>query len=182
MIELLRLSDLSPTQQRYIDEATQSSQALLRLIDAILDLSKIEAGKLDLEHAPFDLPSLIHDAQAMFSDQARVRGLTLTASIADELNVVLLGDAHRLLQILANLVGNALKFTSQGGVTIAVTCLEDRGAALCLRFTVVDFGIGIPCPASNRQSSRPLPSPTVRPRGATAVPALACRLRSSSAT
>jgi CheY-like chemotaxis protein len=80
----------------------------------------------------------------MFSDQARIRGLTLTASIADELNVVLLGDAHRLLQILANLVGNALKFTSQGGVTIAVTCLEDHGAALCLRFTVADSGIGIP--------------------------------------
>jgi signal transduction histidine kinase/CheY-like chemotaxis protein len=144
MIELLRLSDLSPAQRRFIDEATQSSQALLRLIDDILDLSKIEAGKLELEHAPFHLQSLIQDAQAMFSDQARAKGLTLTASIAEELNVVLLGDAHRLLQILTNLIGNAIKFTSQGGVTIAVTSLKDSSAALCLRFTVTDSGIGIP--------------------------------------
>ena len=143
MIELLRLSDLSPTQQRFIDEAMQSSQSLLRLIDDILDLSKIEAGKLVLEHAPFHLPTLIQDAQAMFSDQARAKGLALTVSIADELNVVLLGDAHRLLQILTNLIGNAIKFTSQGRVTIAVTCLEVNNAALRLRFTVADSGIGI---------------------------------------
>ena len=122
----------------------QSSQALLHLIDDILDLSKIEAGKLELEHAPFYLPSLIHDAQAMFSDQARAKGLTLTAPIAAELNIVLLGDAHRLLQILTNLVGNAVKFTNEGRITIAVTCLEDRAGALRLRFTVTDTGIGIP--------------------------------------
>ena len=143
-IELLRLSDVSPTQQRIIDDAMQSSQALLHLIDDILDLSKIEAGKLEVEHAPFYLPSLIHDARAMFSDQARAKGLTLTAPIAAELNIVLLGDAHRLLQILANLVGNAVKFTNEGRITIAVTCLEDRAGALRLRFTVTDTGIGIP--------------------------------------
>ena len=144
-IELLRLSDVSPTQKRFINDAMQSSQALLHLIDEILDLSKIEAGKLELEDAPFYLPSLIHDARAIYSDQARAKGLTLTASMAAELNVVLLGDAHRLLQILTNLVGNAVKFTSKGTVTIAVTCLEDRGGALRLRFTVTDTGIGIPC-------------------------------------
>jgi signal transduction histidine kinase len=144
-IELLRLSDLSPTQQRFIDDAMQSSQALLHLVNDILDLSKIEAGKLELEHAPFYLPSLIHDVRAMFSDQAHAKELTLTASIAAEFNVVLLGDAHRLLQVLTNLVGNAVKFTGEGTVTIAVTCLEDRGDALHLRFTVTDTGIGIPC-------------------------------------
>ncbi len=144
MIELLRLSDPSAMQQRYIEAATQSSQALLRLIDDILDLSKIEAGKLELEHAPFHLPSLIHDVRSLFSDQARAKGLALSASIANDLNVVLLGDAHRLLQILTNLVSNALKFTSEGGVTIGVTCLEDRGSSLHLRFTVTDSGIGIP--------------------------------------
>ena len=144
MIELLRLSDPSPLQQRYLEAATQSSQTLLRLIDDVLDLSKIEAGKLELEHAPFHLPSLIHDARSMFSDQARAKGLALSASISSDLNVVLVGDAHRLLQILTNLVGNALKFTSEGGVTIGVTCLEDRGDALRLRFTVADSGIGIP--------------------------------------
>ncbi|HEY2621322.1 MAG TPA: ATP-binding protein [Acetobacteraceae bacterium] len=144
MIELLRLSAPSSAQQRYIEAAGQSSQTLLRLIDDVLDLSKIEAGKLELEYAPFHLPSLIHDARSMFSDLARAKGLALSASVAGDLNVVLLGDAHRLLQILSNLVGNALKFTSEGGVTIGVTCLEDRGALLCLRFTVTDSGIGIP--------------------------------------
>ncbi len=140
MIELLRLSDPSAIQQRYLEAATQSSQALSRLIDDILDLSKIEAGKVELECAPFHLPSVIHDARSLFSDQARVKGLALSASIDSDLNVVLVGDAHRLLQILTNLVGNALKFTSEGGVTISVSCLEDRGTALCLRFTVTDFG------------------------------------------
>ena len=143
MIELLRLSGPSPLQQRYLDAATQSSHALLRLIDDVLDLSKIEAGKLELEHAPFHLPSLVHDARALFSDQASAKGLTLSASIADEANVVLLGDPHRLLQILTNLVSNALKFTSEGGVTIAVTCLEDRGSALRIAFPVSDSGIGV---------------------------------------
>ena len=144
MIELLQLSDPSPVQQRYLEAATQSSQALLRLIDDILDLSKIDAGKMELEHAPFHLPSLVHDARALFSDQARVKGLALSASVPDELNVVLLGDAHRLLQILTNLVGNALKFTSEGAVSIGVTCLEDRGSSLRLRFVVTDTGIGVP--------------------------------------
>ena len=144
MIELLRLSDPSPLQQRYLEAATQSSQALLRLIDDILDLSKIEAGKVELEHAPFHLPSVIHDARSLFSDQARAKGLALSASSDSDLNVVLVGDAHRLLQILTNLVGNALKFTSEGGVTISASCLEDRGTELCLRFTVTDSGIGVP--------------------------------------
>jgi signal transduction histidine kinase/CheY-like chemotaxis protein len=144
MIELLRLSAPSPAQQRYIEAANQSSQTLLRLIDDVLDLSKIEAGKLELEYVPFHLPSLIHDARSMFSDLARTKGLTLSASIADDLNVVLLGDAHRLQQILSNLVGNALKFTSEGGVTIGATCLEDRGSSLRLRVDVADSGIGIP--------------------------------------
>ncbi|MEJ0019146.1 MAG: ATP-binding protein [Acetobacteraceae bacterium] len=150
MIELLRLSDPSSAQQRYIEAANQSSQALLRLIDDILDLSKIEAGKLELEHAPFHLPSLIHDVRSMFSDQARAKGLTLAASVATELNVVLLGDAHRLLQILTNLVSNAVKFTAEGGVTIGVACLEDRAASLRLRFTVTDTGIGI---AASKQAT-----------------------------
>ncbi|HEX3399204.1 MAG TPA: ATP-binding protein [Acetobacteraceae bacterium] len=144
MIELLRLSDPSPGQQRYLEAATQSSQTLLRLIDDILDLSKIDAGKLELERAAFHLPSLIHDARSMFSDQARAKGLALSASVASDLNVILLGDAHRLLQILTNLVGNALKFTSEGMVSIGVTCLEDRGSSLRLRFVVTDSGIGIP--------------------------------------
>jgi signal transduction histidine kinase/CheY-like chemotaxis protein len=144
MIELLRLSDPSAAQQRYIDGATQSSQALLRLIDDILDLSKIESGKLELEHEPFHLPSLVHDARATFADQARAKGLTLAVALEPDLNVILLGDAHRLLQIITNLLGNAVKFTGDGGVIIRATIAEDRGTALCIRFAVSDTGIGVP--------------------------------------
>jgi CheY-like chemotaxis protein len=143
MIELLRLSEASPIQERYIDGAMQSSQTLLRLIDDVLDLSKIEAGKLDLEHAPFYVPSLIDDVCGAFFDQARAKGLTLTTSISNELNAMLLGDAHRLRQILSNLVGNAVKFTATGGIAIAVTRLGDCRTAVRLRFTVADTGIGI---------------------------------------
>jgi signal transduction histidine kinase/CheY-like chemotaxis protein len=143
MIELLRLSEVSSTQQRYIQDAMQSSQTLLRLIDDVLDLSKIEAGKLELERAPFDLPSLVERARGMFSEQAKSKGLTLTTSLPAELNVVLLGDPHRLLQILTNLVGNAVKFTSRGGIVISVACLEGQGAALRLKFTVTDTGMGV---------------------------------------
>ena len=71
MIELMQLTEMSPAQRRYVETATQSSQALLRLIDDVLDLSRIEAGRLALERAPFHLPSLIHDVRVLFGDQAR---------------------------------------------------------------------------------------------------------------
>jgi signal transduction histidine kinase/ActR/RegA family two-component response regulator len=144
MIELLRLTDPTEAQQHYIEGATQSSQALLRLIDDVLDLSKIEAGKLELELTPFHLPSLVHDARSLFSDQARAKGLALSATVASDLNLVVMGDAHRLRQVLTNLVSNAVKFTSEGTVTIGASLQEDRGAAMRVRFTVTDTGVGIP--------------------------------------
>ncbi|HEY4171828.1 MAG TPA: ATP-binding protein, partial [Rhodopila sp.] len=144
MIELMKLTDLSPSQRRYVETATQSSQSLLRLIDDILDLSRIEVGRLELEHAPFHLPSLIHDIRMLFTDQARTKGLTLWASIPDALNVMLVGDRHRLLQILANLVSNALKFTTDGTITLRGAIEREIGSALRIRFEVSDTGIGIP--------------------------------------
>ena len=144
MIELMRLSDLTEPQQRYIDQATQASQALLRLIDDILDLSRIEVGRLELEHAPFHLPSLVHDARMLFADQVREKNLSLTVSVPDDLNVVLIGDAHRLLQILTNLLGNAVKFTNQGGISINLSHEIDAQANWLVRFDVTDTGIGVP--------------------------------------
>jgi signal transduction histidine kinase/CheY-like chemotaxis protein len=143
MIELMQLSGLTADQQRYMDQATQSTQSLLHVIDDILDLSKIEVGKLELERASFHLPSLVHDARALFSEQARAKGLTLLASVPDLLNIGLIGDSHRLLQILTNLVGNAVKFTSAGNIKIGVAQAESIGDAIRLRFEVADTGIGI---------------------------------------
>jgi signal transduction histidine kinase/CheY-like chemotaxis protein len=144
MIELMKLTELSPSQRRYVETATQSSQSLLRLIDDILDLSRIEVGRLELERAPFHLPSLIHDVRILFADQARSKGLTLLASVPDAMNVMLMGDKHRLLQVLTNLVGNALKFTSEGTVTLRGSVKREVGTALRIRFEVSDTGIGIP--------------------------------------
>ena len=143
MIELMQLTELSPAQQRYMEQATQSTQSLLHVIDDILDLSKIEVGKLDLERAPFHLPSLVHDARVLFSEQARAKGLTLAVSLPDSLNIALIGDSHRLLQVLTNLVSNALKFTAQGGITIRISQNEAEPGQVKLRFEIIDTGIGI---------------------------------------
>jgi signal transduction histidine kinase len=142
-VEVLRQTQLSPTQLGYLDLAMQSGQSLLRLVDDILDVSKIEAGKLELERVPFHLPSLVQDARMLFTEQARAKGLTLTSTVPDQLNVTLIGDVHRLQQILSNLLGNAVKFTSAGRVTIRVACQDDLGTSMRVRFEVTDTGIGI---------------------------------------
>jgi signal transduction histidine kinase/ActR/RegA family two-component response regulator len=144
MIELMRLTELSAVQQRYLDSAIQSSRALLRLVTDVLDLSRIEGGTLKLECAPFHLPSLIHDVRALFADEARAKGLSLSAAVPDSLNLVLLGDQNRLLQVLTILVGNALKFTVEGGVALRGSAEETADGLVRLRFEVADTGIGIP--------------------------------------
>jgi signal transduction histidine kinase len=144
MMELLQLTDLSPSQRGQVETAAQSIQPLLRLIDDILDLSRIEVGRLELEQAPFHLPSLIHDVRVLFADQARIKGLTLLASVPDALKLTLVGDRHRLLQVLVNLVGNALKFTAEGTIKVRASAKLEVGTTLRLRFEVSDSGIGIP--------------------------------------
>ncbi|HYZ20887.1 MAG TPA: response regulator [Rhodopila sp.] len=144
MIELLQMTELTEAQRRHVETAAQSSQALLRLIDDILDLSRIEAGRLQLSIVPFHLPSLIQELRLLFAEQARGKGLTLLASVPPEMNLVLAGDKHRLQQILANLVGNAIKFTPDG--TVSIRCMGEHavGDAIRIRFEVSDTGIGVP--------------------------------------
>nr|WP_294512570.1 ATP-binding protein [uncultured Rhodopila sp.] len=144
MIELMRLTELSALQQRHLDSATQSARSLLRLVTDVLDLSRIEGGRLDLECAPFHLPSLIHDVRARFAEEARAKGLSLSAAVPDALNLVLVGDQHRLMQILTNLAGNAVKFTREGGIALRTTLEQATDTAVRLRFEVADTGIGIP--------------------------------------
>jgi signal transduction histidine kinase/ActR/RegA family two-component response regulator len=144
MIELLQQTELSPLQLHYVRGARQSGDTLLALIDDVLDLAKIEAGKVELEHEPFYLPSLANDTLLMFADQAETKGLRLTASVSDGLKVMVRGDAHRLRRILTNLVANALKFTAQGGVAIRMNAAGRDGDLVWLHCEVADTGIGVP--------------------------------------
>jgi signal transduction histidine kinase/ActR/RegA family two-component response regulator len=144
MIELLQQTELSPMQMHYVRGARQSGETLLTLIDQVLDLSKIEAGKVELEYAPFHLASLVNDALVTFADQAQAKGLTLTASVPDELDLMVRGDAHRLRRIITNLVANAVKFTAEGNVTVRLSCSEPDAGYVRLRCEVADTGIGIP--------------------------------------
>jgi signal transduction histidine kinase/CheY-like chemotaxis protein len=144
MIELLQQTELSPLQLHYARGARQSGDTLLALIDDVLDLSKIEAGKVELENEPFYLPSLVDGTLLMFADQAEAKGLRLTASMGDGLSLMVRGDAHRLRRILTNLVGNALKFTADGGVSIRMSVVGRAADQVWLHCEVADSGIGIP--------------------------------------
>ena len=143
MVELLGQTDLTAEQRRYAETVSRSGNALVGLINDVLDLSKIEAGRIELENRPFEVSALVRDTVDMFSAAARAKGLTLDAFVPAPLQISLTGDSHRLSQVLANLVGNAIKFTASGRVGVTVALDADLGEALRLRFEVSDTGIGI---------------------------------------
>ncbi|WP_136810322.1 ATP-binding protein [Desulfosediminicola flagellatus] len=140
---LLRDTSLSTNQLALLDTIEQSGNALLTIINDILDFSKIEAGKLELVHEPFPLSGLIQDTIDMLSGNARKKNLALTQSIPPELPEYVLGDSDRLRQILVNLLGNAIKFTSIGGVALRIRLEKQSADSVDLRFDITDSGIGI---------------------------------------
>ncbi|HJV92279.1 MAG TPA: ATP-binding protein [Azonexus sp.] len=142
---MLLETPLAPQQREYLEQVMQSADALLGIINDILDFSKIEAGGLKLEHTPFELERVFQTVGSLFSARARALGVNLRFVKSDGVPPVLLGDALRLGQILINLVGNAVKFTTHGEIEVSVGApetLPDR--RLRLNFTVRDTGIGIP--------------------------------------
>ncbi|MEV0346813.1 response regulator [Nonomuraea sp. NPDC050680] len=145
MNSLLLETRLDGEQRHYASTAQKSARSLLRLLDDFLDLSKIEAGHLEVESVPFDLLRLCDEVVAPFAPHAYQQGLWLTSRLGDSLPQQVLGDPVRLGQVLTNVVGNALKFTVQGGVDLEVT-LDEGGpgdARVTLRFTVTDTGVGV---------------------------------------
>ncbi|MET0261671.1 MAG: ATP-binding protein [Rariglobus sp.] len=148
--KLLRDSQLSAEQRSFVDMITSSGQTLETLISDILDLSKIEAGKIEIEHAPFSLRDCMDEISSLFTPRARDAGLTITTSVAPGLPAFVNSDHGRLRQILSNLVGNAIKFTERGGITISVAAAPEEilpggtNRAVRLQFSVRDTGIGIP--------------------------------------
>ena len=144
MTGLLLDTDLTEDQRRYAEIVSRSAQSLLTLLNDILDSSKIEAGKLDLEMRDFDLQGLLDDFAATFAVQAHEKGLELFCGTDPAVPTLLCGDPGRLRQILTNLVGNAIKFTRHGEVVVGVA-LEQKSETECrLRFSVRDTGVGIP--------------------------------------
>jgi PAS domain S-box-containing protein len=121
----------------------RSGEHLLSMINDILDLSKIEAGKIKLESAPFELPRLLKDIGEMISTRATTKGLDFMLEIAPEITPFVEADAKKLRQILINLLGNAIKFTTEGGVTLRA-CTKAQGERLLLDLVVEDSGPGIP--------------------------------------
>jgi CheY-like chemotaxis protein/nitrogen-specific signal transduction histidine kinase len=141
---LLSDTHLDDTQQQYVTTLKRSAEVLLSLINDILDFSKMDAGKVQLESIPFSLGVLLHDLDSMFHDQFEQKSLKAYYQLDPQLPQWLLGDEHRLRQVMINLIGNALKFTEQGGVFVRVQQLEqyDQHQSL-IRFSVKDTGIGI---------------------------------------
>ncbi|MDQ5984422.1 MAG: Signal transduction histidine-protein kinase BarA [Syntrophus sp. SKADARSKE-3] len=144
MTELLMETSLTPDQRKYMQIIRTSGEALLVLINNILDLSKIEASKMDLERIDFDLYRLIEDVAEMLSTKAYEKELELICITDPEVPLRLKGDPGRLRQILINLAANAVKFTHEGEIVIHVGLESDSGRDATLNFTVTDTGIGIP--------------------------------------
>ncbi|HYC69668.1 MAG TPA: ATP-binding protein [Opitutaceae bacterium] len=143
MLQLLGDSKLDDEQRAHVEVAARSADTLLHLIDDILDLSRIESGKLEFEDIEFAPRKVGEEVVALFRNRAQAKGLTLAFTLAPEVPAAVRGDPTRLRQVLLNLVGNAVKFTERGGVELQVERAdEDAGIAL-LRFRVRDTGIGL---------------------------------------
>jgi PAS domain S-box-containing protein len=142
-IQLLRDYPLAPEQVELVEMAEQSATSLLSIIGDILDLSKVEAGRLDLESVPFCLPAAVREAVAAFELRAKAAKLALTISLPNSLPEGVLGDANRLRQILNNLVGNAIKFTHQGSISVSLEVSPGDHPPIWVEFSVRDTGIGI---------------------------------------
>ena len=140
--DLLIETSLSGEQRHYVSLLRNAGSALLALIDDILDFSKVEAGQLRLEKIDFDVRDLVERIIDMMSIRANEKKLTIHYSVAPDVPAFLVGDPNRLRQILVNLIGNAIKFTPAGSITVSVQ--KDAALAHGLRFSVADTGIGVP--------------------------------------
>jgi TMAO reductase system sensor TorS len=142
-LQLLSDTKLAPEQEEYVNTAHKSAHSLLTILNDILDLSKIEAGKLNIELIPLDLREIVSELITLHTMTAEEKCIQLYAEIDDKLPQVLIGDPTRLRQILANLVSNALKFTEKGHVLVRIKVVSSDAENADIRFEVEDTGIGI---------------------------------------
>jgi PAS domain S-box-containing protein len=171
MSQILAETRLDPTQREYVDIILGSAKSLLSLINDVLDISKIDAGHLELESVDFDLRDTVYDTAAASALQAAVKGIELVINIDAEVPVLTRGDPVRLGQIIMNLVGNAVKFTHEGHVLLHVSCSSAADGAALLKIEVTDTGIGIPADRLDRlfKSFSQVDSSTTRHYGGTGL-------------
>ena len=150
MTEMLLGTNLTEAQRNYTRLVKRSGEHLLVIINDILDFSKIEAGKLTIEYINFNLWDLLEDIHTVYTPQAQNKGIALDFDIANDIPVAICGDPNRLRQIMANLLGNAIKFTEQGRIVARVRVASEDSQAVMLRFEVHDTGIGISREARGR--------------------------------
>ncbi len=151
MTELLLNGNLVPAQRRSVEVIRRSALSLLQILNDILDFSKIEAGQLETESLPFDLRKAADNALSVLLPQVEAKkGLALRMDWPHDLPTAVVGDPTRFAQIVTNLVGNAIKFTAEGHVTLRARLAQQQGTTLRLRFEVEDSGVGIPADALPR--------------------------------
>ena len=177
MVDSLAATPLDARQRRYAEVARSSARVLLSLITDILDFSRIEAGKLEIAPIAFDLRELVAEATRILALGAEEKGLTLTSEVDPRLTGGVVGDAHRLRQILVNLVSNAIKFTSRGAVRVRARLVAESTDDVRVRLEVEDTGAGIDTEGQSRLF-RPFtqldPSPA-RQHGGTGLGLAICR-------
>ncbi|HTA71267.1 MAG TPA: ATP-binding protein [Bryobacteraceae bacterium] len=144
MTDFLLGTSLTAEQQEFAGSIKKSADALLTLINDILDLSRIEAGKLRLDRIPFSLAATVEESSSLFALQARTKGLDFSIAVSGDLPDMLVGDAGRIRQVLTNLIGNAVKFTDSGRIDVEAEMVRPTEDGFLIRFSVRDTGIGIP--------------------------------------
>jgi signal transduction histidine kinase/CheY-like chemotaxis protein len=180
MTELLLDTRLDPEQRKYAETVRESGEALLAIVNDILDVSKLEAGKVELENIDFDLANTVENAIDVLSARAREKNIGLGSFVAPDALGVYRGDPARIRQVLLNLLSNAIKFTNKGGVSLLVEICEPAGPATGrprLRFEVKDSGIGIPDKVSKKlfQNFSQADSSITRRYGGTGLGLAICR-------
>ena len=144
MTELTLMTDLNDDQKNNLNLVKNSTNSLLRIINDVLDYTKIEAGKISVDNKPFILKNVINEIVSLFDINAKQKGLVIRLNLDESLPNTLIGDAVRLKQVLGNLIGNAVKFTAQGEINIIIKQKEVSNNRVKLEFIVKDTGIGIP--------------------------------------
>ncbi|MGO4734071.1 response regulator [Paenibacillus sp. 2KB_22] len=143
MVDLLMETELKEDQKEYADIVRRSADALVTVINDILDFTKMESGKMELEEHPFEIVSCIREVLGLFAAEAGKKSLELDYFLEDSVPDLIYGDMARLRQVLLNLIANAIKFTDQGGVYLIVSVKEEQDGQMALEFAVKDTGIGI---------------------------------------